>query len=277
MSNAAAVRKVTPQQFLDDPNKFLELKRALPKNIDAERIKRIALTELSKSADLNAAANDNPLEFFGAVVQAAQLGLEIGSGLGHCYLIVYKGRIKLQLGYQGMIELAYRTGKIKSFDADLVVESDVFVHKRTQDGLIFEHEIDWNIDVRDQTNVKLAYAQAVLVGGGSVYAVMTNAQIQKNESENRKGKDSTDAWRKHWGEMAKKTVIRRLYKLLPKSAEMMAVFDDEDGDYVKTDYSKLARDAGITIDAATGKEIPRSGASASDTSLTDRMAMEEEQ
>ena len=63
-----------------------ELATALPRHLDADRMLRICLTELRKTPKL---LQCNPTSFFGAVVQASQLGLEPGSGLGQAYLIPY--------------------------------------------------------------------------------------------------------------------------------------------------------------------------------------------
>ena len=107
---------------------------ALPKTLTADRLTRIVLTECRKTPELRRC---NPASFFGAVLQCAQLGLEPGSALGHCYLLPYgngkarDGRPNCQLiiGYRGMIDLARRSGQIVSIHAYCVHKKDDFAYE----------------------------------------------------------------------------------------------------------------------------------------------------
>lgn len=63
-----------------------QLATALPKHLTADRMARIALTEIRKNPAL---LKTQPESFMGAVMQAAQLGIELGSALGHAYLVPY--------------------------------------------------------------------------------------------------------------------------------------------------------------------------------------------
>ena len=83
-----------------------QIKNALPANITPERMSRIALTALSKNADL---AQSTPESFLGALLTSAQLGLECNTPLGQAYLIPYRNKgvmeTQFQVGYQGLIDL----------------------------------------------------------------------------------------------------------------------------------------------------------------------------
>ncbi len=70
------------QQVLSDQFKK-QLALAVPKHLNAERMARIAATEVRKNKAL---LNTEPTSFLGSVMQAAQLGLEPGSALGQAYL-----------------------------------------------------------------------------------------------------------------------------------------------------------------------------------------------
>jgi recombination protein RecT len=63
-----------------------EIKRALPKHLNADRMSRIALTAFRRTPKL---AECDPRSVFAAVIQASQLGLEPDT-LGRSYLIPYK-------------------------------------------------------------------------------------------------------------------------------------------------------------------------------------------
>lgn len=70
------------------------------------------------------------------------------------------------------------------------------------------------------------YAVARLQGGGVQFEVMSKAQVEAVRAQSKAGKSGP--WVSHWEEMAKKTVIRRLFKYLPVSVEIQrAVTLDE--------------------------------------------------
>ena len=60
---------------------------------------------------------------------AAQLGVEPNTALGQAYLIPYGNQCQFQLGYKGMLDLAYRTGEVRSITAEVVREGDVFEYE----------------------------------------------------------------------------------------------------------------------------------------------------
>ena len=86
------------------------VKRALPSVMTPERFTRIAVSALSTTPKLQ---DCHPMTFIGAMMTAAQLGLEPNTPLGQAYLIPFwNGKSKrmecqFQLGYKGMIDLAY--------------------------------------------------------------------------------------------------------------------------------------------------------------------------
>ena len=203
---------------------------ALPKSMTAERLTRIVMTECRKAPAL---MQCNQESFFGAVLQCAQLGLEPGSALGHCYLLPFgngksrDGRPNCQLiiGYRGMIDLARRSGQIVSINAYCVHEADEF-----------EYELGLHPDIHHRPSplaergpVTYVYAVAVLKGGGVQFEVMSRAEIEAVRVQSKAGKSGP--WVTHWEEMARKTVVRKLFKYLPVSIEAIrAVEIDEKSD-----------------------------------------------
>lgn len=207
-----------------------QMSLALPKSLNADRLTRIVMTECRKTPDL---LKCNAESFFGAVLQCAQLGLEPGSSLGHCYLIPFgngkgsdgKPNAQLIIGYRGMIDLARRSGQILSLFAYCVHEQDQFSYRLGLDPDI-EHIPAASADRGKVTHV---YAVAKLKDGGTQFEVMSRAEIEKVRASSKAGKSGP--WASHWEEMAKKTVIRRLFKYLPVSIEAVrAVEVDEKTD-----------------------------------------------
>lgn len=162
---------------------------ALPKSMTAERLTRIVMTECRK---VPALMQCNQESFFGAVLQCAQLGLEPGSALGHCYLLPFgngksrDGRPNCQLiiGYRGMIDFARRSGQIVSINAYCVHEADEF-----------EYELGLHPDIHHRPSplaergpVTYVYAVAVLKGGGVQFEVMSRAEIEAVRLQSKAGK-----------------------------------------------------------------------------------------
>ena len=203
---------------------------ALPKTMTPERLTRIVMTECRKTPALLKCA---PESFYGAVLQCAALGLEPGSALGHCYLLPFgngkdrAGRPNAQLiiGYRGMIDLARRSGQILSLNAYCVHANDDFSYELGLHPDI--HHVP--ASTADRGLVTHVYAVAQLKGGGVQFEVMSRAEIEEVRKTSKAG--NSGPWSSHWDAMAKKTVIRRLFKYLPVSIEAVrAVEVDEKTD-----------------------------------------------
>jgi len=200
-----------------------EIARCLPKHLTPDRMARIAMTELRKNPKLQEC---EPLSFIASIMQAAQLGLEPGI-LGSCYLIPFwnsklgKFECTFMPGYRGFLDLARRSGQIISLVARSVFSNDEFHY---QFGL--KEDITHKPCVGERGELVAVYAVAILRDGGHQFDVMSKAEIDAVR-ETSKSKDA-GPWVTHYEEMAKKTVLRRLFKWLPCSVEMQkAVSLDE--------------------------------------------------
>ena len=98
-----------------------EIAKALPSVITPERFTRMVLSAISTNPKL---AECTPQSFLGAMMTAAQLGMEPNTPLGQAYLIPYKNHgtleCQFQLGYKGLIDLAYRSGEVNIIQAQVV-------------------------------------------------------------------------------------------------------------------------------------------------------------
>jgi len=199
-----------------------QIAAALPKHLTADRMARIVTTEVRKTPQL---LQCNPKSLFGAVIQASQLGLEPGSALGHCYLIPFKKDVTLIIGYRGMLDLARRSGNIISISARCVYAMDEFSFAYGLNETL-EHTPSTDVDRGNLTHV---YAVAKLRDSGVQWEVMNKNEIEAIRKQSKAG--SSGPWKTHFDEMAKKTVIRRLFKYLPVSIEAQsAVGLDEQAD-----------------------------------------------
>jgi len=214
--------------LLATPSVQAQLKAALPRHMTAERMARIATTEMRKVPKLGQC---DPMSFLGAVIQCAQLGLEPGNALGHAYILPFDKREKVGgqwktvrteaqviIGYRGMIDLARRSGQIVSIDARAVYEGDKFECLLGLDARI-EHVPDWqNANRADPSKLRFVYAVAKLKDGGVQFDVMSRAEVEGIRARSKSADNGP--WVTDFAAMAVKTVVRRLFKFLPVSIEM---------------------------------------------------------
>ena len=130
--NGNALSKDKPKTIEDYLKQMAPaMKEALPKHMDVERLMRLAMTTIRTTPELRQADAGSLL---GAVMQAAQLGLEPGL-LGQCCLLPFKNNkkgiteVQFIIGYKGMIDLARRSGHIESIYAHAVYEKDEFEYE----------------------------------------------------------------------------------------------------------------------------------------------------
>lgn len=189
-------------------------KMAVPKTVTPERMARIAMTAVTKNPKL---ALCSLASFFGALLTAAQLGLEVNTPLGQSYLIPYNGKrgmeCQFQLGYQGILDLAYRTGKFRRIKAVVVHAGDDFIYSY---GL---HAVLTHVPKMIGTPTHV-YALYELLNGGIDFEVWTWEQVIAHAKQYSQSFSKADSsWQTAPEEMAKKTVLKALLKYAPKAVE----------------------------------------------------------
>jgi recombination protein RecT len=214
----AMERKTKPLTFPEMLERYKgQIALALPKHLNLERMARIALTAFKQNKKL---AECTPESVFASVILASQLGLEPGV-LGQCYLIPYKDQCTLQIGYQGLLDLAQRTGRIRSIEAHVVHRKDEFRYEIGADQPL-SHKPELFDDPGERV---LCYAIAKLDSGTTIVEVMTKREIERIRDRsqnviNAKKYGKATPWDTDTEEMWRKTLIRRICKYLPKSIEL---------------------------------------------------------
>lgn len=233
--SAAQIRESsTGRKSMNDLIKSMEpeIKKALPSVITPERFTRMVLSAISMTPKL---ADCTPMSFLGAMMQAAQLGVEPNTPLGQAYLIPYNNKNTLecqfQLGYKGLIDLAYRSGEVEIVQAQIVYANDTF-------------ECEFGLNPRlkhvpaadDRGEPVKVYAIFKTKAGGYGLDVMSMADVRKHAQKYSKSYSSNySPWSTNFEEMAKKTVLKRVLKYAPlKSDFVRAISADET---IKTELS----------------------------------------
>ncbi|SMB95494.1 recombination protein RecT [Desulfonispora thiosulfatigenes DSM 11270] len=234
-NKAGAVQTSKEPKNMKDWIKVMEpeIKKALPSVITPERFTRMALSAISVNPAL---AECTPKSFMGALMNAAQLGLEPNTPLGQAYLIPYRNKgvpeVQFQLGYKGMIDLAHRSGEFTNIYAKEVYENDVFEYEF---GL--EPNLVHKPASNNRGNTIAYYAVFKLVNGGFGFEVMSKDDITNHARKYSQGFNSKySPWSNNFDEMAKKTVLKKVLKYAPIKVEFVKQVT-EDGS-IKTEISE---------------------------------------
>lgn len=214
------------RKVLNDLVKSMEpqIAKALPSVITPDRFSRIVLSAISTNPKL---AECTAQSFLGAMMTAAQMGLEVNTPTGMCYLIPYNDRkngvtvCQFQIGYKGLINLFYRDPNAQSIEAHTVYDNDVFEYELGLDAKLR------HVPARTNRGEAIAYYAIFRTkNGGYGFEVMSREDAE--EHRKRYSKAYNSPWDTSFDEMAKKTVLKRALKYAPISSDLMqAVVYDE--------------------------------------------------
>lgn len=274
MSNA--IQQATQTQVATQGKKALSIKdyinkmsgeiaKALPSVMTPERFTRITLSAISANQKLQECT---PQSFLGAMMTAAQLGVEPNTPLGQAYLIPYNNKKKVgnqwtsvlecqfQLGYKGMLDLAYRSGEISVIQAHTVYAKDEFEYQFGLEAKL-NHKPYMGPDKGDPVAF---YAMFKTKDGGYGFEVMSMADVQAHKNRFSKAGDS-GPWATNFEEMAKKTVLKKVLKYAPLKSDFVRQMATDET--IKNDISPEMVDVtpevivteGEVIDSETGEII----------------------
>lgn len=270
------------------------LRDALPKNLTAERLLRVVFSQALKNPRILDCSRESILQ---CVMQCAQLGLE--PILGRAYLVPYNiskqvgGRwvkvmeCQMQPGYVGLIDLARRSGKVKSVFSAVVFENDEFLYRLGSDRRLEHRPI-----LRGPAGEPYgAYAYWEMTDGGIHFDFMKIDDIYKRRAKsqayqyaiaNPTNKSAQDCpWIQWPDEMMKKTVVKYTAKMVPASIEFLEVVRMDDatemgGQYVSPFTESLdqipertAEDYARDFDLLVDKVIPGDQRKAFDAYLSE--------
>jgi phage RecT family recombinase len=229
--------------------------------ISRERMLGFALTACTRQPDL---LKCTPVSILQSLQESVRVGLDPSGTLGQAYLIPYGKKATLIIGYQGFIQLIYRSGVVKKIYAEAVFEGEHFeVFGGTEQRII--HNIDIDGDRNDEKKLRGCYAVAVLMTGETLYVWMNKKQLDVIRNRSQSSKSSSSPWHTDPIEMYKKTPIRRIRKYLPMDSKqqelVMAaeVIDNADYEVVGSEsgngQKRRATPENLEALGALGKEV----------------------
>lgn len=195
------------------------IEQALPKHLTAERVLQVVTTMAYNTPKL---AQCDPHSILACVVQASSLGLDLSPGMMEGFLIPrWNSKAGCNVctfmpGYRGIVKLAMQSGEIAQIRSAVVHEQDEFTYLFDPD-LVFRHKPA----LFNKGQILGVYAIASFKDPGTPPQpeFMSHEEIELVRGRSQSPNDGP--WVTDWAEMARKTVLKRLCKSLPRSLERL--------------------------------------------------------
>lgn len=214
----AKTKVVTVYDFMKSRHDMIQ--NALPSHVTADRLIGIFEMVIKSNSVLRSCTQASLIS---AIIQTAQLGL-IPGNINHCYYVPFKNKqpdgsyqneVQFILGYRGLIELVNRCGKAIILNAECVYANDYFDYEFGLNPRLEHKPIAGN-----RGEIIGCYCVAKnLVANEKVFVYLQKEEIDKVRNASKAGQSEYSPWAKWYEEMAKKTVIKRICKLLPLSVD----------------------------------------------------------
>lgn len=219
--------------------KLEEMKEALPADFNTRKYTLNCVSLLNQ--------NDNLAEFSRNVKNGnAQIiaGFERGALLGldaiqdEMYLIPYGSKLQFMPSYKGMAKMAkkYSQRPINEIYAKLVHDVDDFSLEIIDGKQKVYYKPNEPFKKHEVIGV---FAVCEYKDGGMIVEMMSSDDVEVCRKHSKA--QNSPAWSKHWGEMAKKTVLRRLCKNISLDMDAYAKSAFEAGTEMETDVQELAK------------------------------------
>lgn len=196
-----------------------KFREALPPTMDESKFISVLKLTLNKNPKLLQADKNSLLQTF---MSAAKDGLYLDGR--EAAAVQYGQQINYLPMVEGVIKLMHNSGLIKSICAEVVYEKD-----------LFDYELGSNPHIThkpcitgDRGKPVCVYAIAVTTNEGAYYEVMSMSDIDKCRAVSKASSSPHSPWVKWFDQMAKKTVMHRIAKRLPKNDAINSVVRIED-------------------------------------------------
>ncbi|WWW34558.1 recombinase RecT [Stenotrophomonas rhizophila] len=187
------------------------------RSINFDREAEFALQSLYGNEYAMKIAMSNRQSVINAVVNIAAIGISLNPAKRQAYLVPRDGKICLDISYMGLMDPAIDSGSVRWGRAKLVYAADSFVLNGLDHAPLHSHDPF----AKDRGEVVGVYVVVKTADGDYLTDTMSREEIDgiMNRSQSVKSGKSSP-WKTDWGEMAKKTVVKRAYKYWPKTERL---------------------------------------------------------
>ena len=191
------------------------------RSINFDREAEFAIQVLSQNDYALKLAQSNRQSVVSAVTNIAAIGISLNPAKKQAYLVPRDGKICLDISYMGLADLATASGSIKWVKAGVVHANDRF----TLNGFDRPPEHSFDPFSKDRGEAVGVYVVAKTADGDYLTEAMSADEVNAIRDRSSayiayKTKGRSCPWVTDWAEMAKKTVVKRAYKLWPKTERL---------------------------------------------------------
>jgi recombination protein RecT len=191
------------------------------RSINFEREAGFAVQAIMNGTYLTKVAIGNRQSVVNAVNNVAAIGISLNPAKKQAYLVPRDGKVCLDISYIGLMDLAMATGSVRWAQAALVHAADTFV----LNGFDKPPTHNFNPFASDRGDVVGVYVVVKTADGEYLTTTMSVDEVNgiRDRSSAWKAwveKKSICPWVTDWGEMAKKTCVKRAYKFWPKTERL---------------------------------------------------------
>lgn len=153
-----------------------------------------------------------------AVTNIAAMGLTLNPAKKQAYLVPRDGKICLDISYMGLLDIAIQSGSLKWGQAEVVYAADRFALNGFDKPPLHER----GPFSKERGEMVGVYVVVKTLDGDYLTTTMTIDEVygirdRTDSWKSHKAKGTRTPWASDSGEMIKKTVIKRAYKLWPKT------------------------------------------------------------
>jgi recombination protein RecT len=229
----------------------------LPAHIPAKKFMRTIVGAIQNNPTILQCDRSS---IYAACQKAAQDGLILDGR--EAALVKFADACQYMPMVNGILKKLRNSGNLSTIKAETVHEHDTFSYNPAMED-VPNHKPDWFGERGEMIGV---YAVAKMKDGGTVVEIMNKEQLDKVRRVSRSGNDKDGSpkgiWKQWPEEMAKKSVLRRIAKYLPSSADVDQVFehDNENFDLGQADATEVPKKnktrAAAIIEAEVVDDIP---------------------
>ena len=173
----------------------------------------------------------DPQTIKNAIINIALTGATLNPALQQAFLIPRKGKCCLDFSYRGLCKIAVDSESVYDIDAVAVFEGEEFYYEMGLNPVLIHKPKLYD---EQKPKIVAAYAIATLHHNIKKFVVLDQEKIARA----RKSSMTETVWKAHPDEMAKKTAVKLLYKLLPQTERMstaVSVLNEHEGLMKKDD------------------------------------------
>jgi recombination protein RecT len=235
MSNALAL---ITEDIYGTRDKFSTV--LVDKSLNFEREAGFAIQVLSGNDYALSTAAKNRQSVVDAVTNIAAIGISLNPAKKQAYLVPRGGKICLDISYMGLLDLAIDSGSIMWGRSEVVYSNDRF----TLNGFDKEPEHGYEPFDTNRGEMVGVYVVVKTAIGDYLTTTMPVSEVDAIKQRSESGKKGSGPWKTDYNEMAKKTVIKRAYKMWPKTerlAQAIHMLNTESGEGI--DFNAQERGA----------------------------------